>query len=137
MERQLAVSVIIESGGRYLLAERGHNPGKGQFAFPGGRVEPGEDLEQAARRELMEETGLVAGELVPVAEFQIDSHRIGFHLHVFAAKSFSGVPVAADDAAALGWYSPADMKALPMPQSMHDMLAKLTGNEADGKPVAT
>ncbi len=41
-----------------LLIERGHDPYRGRLALPGGFVEPGEAAEQAARRELAEETGI-------------------------------------------------------------------------------
>lgn len=43
---------------RVLLIERGHDPYRGLLALPGGFVDPGEAVEQAARRELAEETGI-------------------------------------------------------------------------------
>ncbi|WP_250009824.1 NUDIX domain-containing protein [Actinoplanes sp. M2I2] len=55
-----AVGVLVRDGGRVLLQERSDDR---TWCVPGGVVEPGEQLEEAARRELLEETGLVAGEL--------------------------------------------------------------------------
>ena len=61
-----AVSVAVVRGNRLLLVKRGREPSRGLHAFPGGRVEPGETNEEAARRELFEETGLRAENLAPI-----------------------------------------------------------------------
>jgi len=55
------VILFAEAGGRLhvLLIERGNHPYKGRWALPGGFVEPEEDLDDAARRELAEETGVM------------------------------------------------------------------------------
>lgn len=66
----LAVGVVVVVGGALLLVRRKHEPGTGRWSLPGGRVEPGETLECAARREALEETGLDCeiGALVGTAE---------------------------------------------------------------------
>lgn len=55
---QLAVSAAIFRDGRILLVRRARSPAKGVYTLPGGRVEFGEALQEALRREIDEETGL-------------------------------------------------------------------------------
>ncbi|MGK5678491.1 NUDIX hydrolase [Actinoplanes sp. URMC 104] len=65
---EVAVVLLADASGAVLLQHRDeHAPvSPNQWSLPGGRVEPGETPERAARRELLEETGLTAGELVPL-----------------------------------------------------------------------
>jgi len=116
-----AASVAILQAGRFLLVERGRAPSKGLFAFPGGRLEQGETPEEAARRELFEETGLAAGELrlwkiIDLGGSEQEDGPI-YRLHVFLGHSVEGTPAAADDAASLGWFSLDEMEKLPMTDS--------------------
>jgi 8-oxo-dGTP diphosphatase len=53
---KVAVGVLAERGGRLLLVRRNHEPRLGQWAFPSGYVDAGEVLEEAAAREVREET---------------------------------------------------------------------------------
>ena len=62
--KRAAVVVVPAGDGRVLAVSRPRPPWR--YAFPGGTVESGESYEQGARRELMEETGLVADKLVRV-----------------------------------------------------------------------
>ncbi|SFP41322.1 ADP-ribose pyrophosphatase YjhB, NUDIX family [Bradyrhizobium sp. Ghvi] len=55
---QIAVSAAIFREGKVLLTRRARSPAKGFYSLPGGRVEFGESLHQALRREVDEETGL-------------------------------------------------------------------------------
>ncbi|MFO7872308.1 MAG: NUDIX hydrolase [Candidatus Undinarchaeales archaeon] len=55
---KLAVDVLVEENGKILLIKRNFEPFKGNWALPGGFVEYGETVEQAAIRELKEETGI-------------------------------------------------------------------------------
>jgi 8-oxo-dGTP diphosphatase len=51
-------AVIHDPRGRLLLVKRAHEPGRGKWSLPGGRVEPGESDHSAVQREVFEETGL-------------------------------------------------------------------------------
>ena len=63
---EVAVGVLIQANGQFLLTSR--PPGKvyeGYWEFPGGKLETGESVEQALRRELLEEIGVVIGAVHP------------------------------------------------------------------------
>ncbi|MET8202726.1 NUDIX hydrolase [Micromonospora taraxaci] len=64
----VALVLLVDPSGAVLLQHRdeGIAVSPGQWSLPGGHVEPGESPEEAARRELLEETGLTADELHPL-----------------------------------------------------------------------
>jgi 8-oxo-dGTP diphosphatase len=61
--------VVLDDTGRLLLIRRGREPFKGRYALPGGFVKIGETVEEACRRELLEETGVEAGPLTLVGVY--------------------------------------------------------------------
>jgi ADP-ribose pyrophosphatase YjhB (NUDIX family) len=131
-----AVSVALLRGATVLLVRRGRAPSRGLYAFPGGRTEPGETVEAAARRELREETGLVAGELTVLRDIGIDSHRDGrpvrYRLTVMTGFWQGGEAVADDDAEALGWYGLDELADLPITLSTLEIARELLA----GAPAA-
>jgi 8-oxo-dGTP pyrophosphatase MutT (NUDIX family) len=67
IERRVAVVLLVDGQGRILMQHRDAKArvSANQWSFPGGAIEPGEEPEEAAHRELLEETGLTVSGLVP------------------------------------------------------------------------
>jgi 8-oxo-dGTP diphosphatase len=98
---KLMVDVVIPSERGVVLVRRGSDPYEGQWALPGGFVEVGETVRQAAAREAAEETGLAVevSELVGVYS-EPDRDPRGHNVSVaFLARVLSGQMQAASDAA--------------------------------------
>jgi mutator protein MutT len=91
-------SIIALRRDAVLMVERANGLFAGLWSFPGGRIEPGETAEQAARRELLEETGLSIGPLLCLGEFAPAPERSPLILAVFAGRAEPGEPVAGGDA---------------------------------------
>lgn len=122
-----AVSIAIVDGDRVLLVKRGRAPSKGLYAFPGGRVESGETLEQAVRRELMEETGLATGavHLLELLDLEAEPPSTPFRLHVFTARHTGGDVRPGDDAEEAAWFALDEVARLPTPDSVFDVAKRL------------
>jgi 8-oxo-dGTP diphosphatase len=87
----VAVGVLIDAEGRFLLTSR--PPGKvyaGYWEFPGGKVEPGETVEQALRRELHEELGIAIGPALPWQVELVDYPHALVRLHFCKVMAWQG-----------------------------------------------
>ncbi len=109
-ERPLVgIGIVVLRGDEVLLIRRGRPPAQGEWALPGGAQKLGETAEQAARRELAEETGLSVGALHLAGH--VDSiHRdaegkIAYHYTIldFCARYIEGEPRASGDALSYAW----------------------------------
>lgn len=104
-----AVDLIIEMGEGGIVLIKRKNPPPG-WALPGGFVDLGETLEEAARREAWEETSLIVTDLRQMHTYSHPERDPRFHTiaTVFIARG-TGTPKARDDAQEIGIFSPPDL----------------------------
>jgi len=109
---QLAVSGAIFRDDKILLVRRARSPGKGFYSLPGGRVEFGESLHDALRREVDEETGLRI-EIVGLAGWRevLPGATGGGHYLImsFAARWMANEPVLNEELDDFKWLAPDDV----------------------------
>lgn len=99
--------VVVDADGDLLLVKRSVEPKLGYWCLPGGFIELGEKPDQAALRELVEETGL-NGEidrLIGVTTNHSDRYH-SILMVGYLVTRYTGDPVAGDDASALAFFSP-------------------------------
>jgi 8-oxo-dGTP diphosphatase len=106
--------LIHDPNGALLLVRRGHDPGRGLWSVPGGRIEPGESDTEAVVRELHEETGLTVRPDTVVGTVHRPTGREDevFEIVDYACTVVSGTPRAGDDADHRRWVSGAEFAAL-------------------------
>ena len=127
----LAVGAVVIHQGRVLLVRRLRPPGQGQWAIPGGKVDLGETLAQAAEREILEETGLTIAAGEPIYTFEVidrdDAGRVRYHYVIIdlAAEYMSGELRAGDDAEEARWVAPEELAALGIHPRTRELLRKI------------
>jgi len=121
----VGVGVVLIDQGSILLVQRGREPGRGEWAVPGGKVNRGEALRVAAAREVLEETGLEVsvGEVVWVGEQLSAAHHIV--LIDFSGSVIGGELRPGDDADQVAWVALEETGRLPLTPTMHQLLDTL------------
>ena len=104
----VGVGAVVVQAGRALIVKRAHDPRKGEWSLPGGRVELGESLVDATRREILEETGLevAVGDMIEVFDriHRLDAAvRYHFVIVDFLCTVIGGHLRAGDDAEDVAW----------------------------------
>ena len=126
----LCASVAVFRDGRALLAARGRPPNEGVYSLPGGRVEPGETLAEAALRELREEVGVEASLIGFVAFVETierdDDGRVRLHVVIaaHAARWVAGEPRTGPEARDIRWVTEAEITELPTTAGLSGVLGQ-------------
>jgi len=115
----------LEEVPEILLVQRKGPPFEGFWALPGGFMRMEESLEEAARRELKEETNIEAGELIRFDNYDKPGRdprgRTITHVYVMIWKKEMGVPIGGSDARLAAWYK---LTALPELAFDHNLIVK-------------
>jgi len=125
---QVGVGAVVFRDGAVLLVERRHPPCSNEWAIPGGKVRLGETLQQAAEREILEETGIriKAGE--PVYAFDLierdSAGNVQWHYAIIdlQAEYLDGEVRAGDDAAAAAWIRPEELAGITVNTTTRKLL---------------
>jgi ADP-ribose pyrophosphatase len=124
---QVGVGAVVFRDDAVLLVKRGQPPYAGQWAIPGGKVRAGETLQQAAEREILEETGITIRAGEPVFTFDLiekdadDNLRWHYVVVDLVANYLKGEIRAGDDAREAGWFGRgqlADITVNPLTRKM-------------------
>ncbi len=126
----VAVAAVVFKEGRILMIKRNHEPNKGKWSIPGGMLELGETLYDAARREVLEECSieieierlLDAGENI----IRDEKDRIQYHavLIDLLARYTGGETRAQSDAEECRWVTPKELAELDMSLNLRSMLER-------------
>jgi 8-oxo-dGTP diphosphatase len=127
----VAVGVIIRQGDRIALIRRDKEPSKGLWTFPGGAIELGESLRDAAGREALEETGLQVevGEVATVIDNIVRDRigRIRYHYVIvdYYARPLGGTLRPGTDVSEALWAGLADLDTLQMTEKAESVTRTL------------
>jgi ADP-ribose pyrophosphatase YjhB (NUDIX family) len=126
----VGVGAIIIEDARVVLVRRRHPPLQDEWSIPGGVLEVGELVREAAIREAREETGLnvEAGELLGVYDriLRNPEQRVRYHyvLIDFLCRRVAGELAAASDAAEVRWFTREELPALELAEDTLDVIRK-------------
>ena len=116
-------AVVTDGQGRLLMIKRGREPGAGLWSIPGGRIEPGEDDDEALVREMLEETSLT----VQVGRLLGQVRRPGLSGAVIEIRDYTATVIGGtlrpgDDAADACWVAAGDMDSLEITDGLIEAL---------------
>jgi ADP-ribose pyrophosphatase len=130
---QVAVGAIVFKEDKVLLVLRGKPPAENLWSIPGGSVELGETLQEAAEREIREEAGITIRALEPVYTFDVlerdDKGNVRFHYVIvdLIADYISGELRPGDDAIDVRWFSTGDVNKLKVSEATRKLLKERFG----------
>ncbi len=124
----VAASAVIIRDGKVLMIKRGHEPNKGKWSIPGGKIELGETVDEAAQREVFEECNIKIEilKLLFVGENIVrdNTGRVKYHFVLIdlLAEYKSGEITAQSDAEEYRWATPEELPGLDITPQLRSLL---------------
>lgn len=125
----LAVSAAVIRDGKVLIVRRARPPARGVYTLPGGVVEAGETLAEAAKREVWEETGLDVAPLAPAGFREVilrdGENAVSRHFVIlsFAARWIAGEVRLNGELDDARWLDPAEIAGLSTTEGLSELVA--------------
>ncbi len=132
--KQIGVAVIWNDAGQILIDRR---PQKGLLGglweFPGGKIEPGETVEDCIRREIQEELGIevIVGDRLIVITHAYSHFRVTLNVHYCTHLSGEPQPIECDE---IRWVQPTDLQNYPFPKANIQIIDAILANLKDPHP---
>jgi len=129
----VSVGVVVRKGKKVLLVRRGQEPRKGEWSIPGGIVELGETIREAAQREVQEECGIEvqAGEVLDVVDaiYRDKEGQVRYHyvLIDLAAEYLGGGLTVGSDIEEARWVSENELPHFHLPERTLAIILKALG----------
>ncbi len=116
LDPKVAVVVLVSACGKLLFVQRGAEPQIGKWCFPGGYVDRGEVVEAAARREVLEETGLEIDIERMIGLYSLESNPV--IVAAYLGRVTGGEIAAGTDALDAGWFEMNNLPDLAFPHNV-------------------
>lgn len=133
--KKILTLCIVHQHPQILLGMKKRGFGAGRWNGFGGKVEEKETIEDAAKREIQEEAGIVVGTLekLGIVDFEFKGNSEIFEVHIFKTRNFSGEPTESDEMKPQWW----DIDEIPFkemwPDDIYWMPLFLDGKKFKGK----
>lgn len=138
LDPKVAAGCLVVRDGKVLLLRRAIEPGYGQWVFPGGHVDRGERLEDAALRETREECGAVAEIEGLAGVYSYTGRAVIVVAYRARLAPASPEPFAADETLEVGWFTADEVATLELPfLSSAEALSTLFGRRYVASPPAS
>ncbi|HUL62339.1 MAG TPA: NUDIX domain-containing protein [Methanocella sp.] len=130
-------AVVAGKDGKLLMVRQEVGYWAGKWIFPGGKLEVGETLEAAARREVLEETGCSFATVRQAGAYVSYDPHTSFEKQVvlvyYLGRHTGGRPVVGEGVTDVGWFAPGEIEAMAARGEVPALLLKVLDDALDRK----